>query len=142
MIGTVEIAGGGIAGLTTGLAFARKGWRVRVHEQDGDLRIVGAGIYIWENGLRVLDALGVLGRVIAGTIPASRYEKRNHDGRVFSESRLAGDFRLYVPLRETLLTALHDALLDAGGRGRFRLACRRCRAVRPSRIRRWLFGRG
>ena len=72
MIGTVEIAGGGIAGLTTGLAFARKGWRVRVHEQDSDLRIVGAGIYIWENGLRVLDALGVLGRVIAGTIPASR----------------------------------------------------------------------
>jgi len=58
MIGTVEIAGGGIAGLTTGLAFARKGWRVRVHEQDGDLRIVGAGIYIWENGLRVLDARG------------------------------------------------------------------------------------
>src|SRR5207302_2389158 len=92
MIGTVEIAGGGIAGLTTGLAFARKGWRVRVHEQDGDLRIVGAGIYIWENGLRVLDALGVLGRVTAGTIPASRHEKRSHDGRVFSESRLTGDF--------------------------------------------------
>ena len=38
MTGSVEIAGGGIAGLTTGLAFARKGWRVRVHEQDGDLR--------------------------------------------------------------------------------------------------------
>jgi len=51
MIGTVEIAGGGIAGLTTGLAFARKGWRVRVHEQDSDLRILGAGIYIWEKRL-------------------------------------------------------------------------------------------
>ena len=115
MIGSVEIAGGGIAGLTTGLAFARKGWRVRVHEQDSDLRILGAGIYIWENGLRVLDALGVLDRVIAGTIPASRHEKRNHDGSVFSQSRIAGDFRLYVPPREALLTALYDALLDAGG---------------------------
>ncbi len=115
MIGSVEIAGGGIAGLTTGLAFARKGWRVRVHEQDSDLRILGAGIYIWENGLRVLDALGVLDPVIAGTIPASRHEKRNHDGSVFSQSRLTGDFRLYVPPRETLLTALYNALLDAGG---------------------------
>jgi len=36
---TVEIAGGGIAGLTTGLAFAQKGWRVRVHAQESALRI-------------------------------------------------------------------------------------------------------
>lgn len=115
MIGTVEIAGGGIAGLSTGLAFARKGWRVRVHEQDESLRILGAGIYIWENGLRVLDALGVLDTVIAGTIPAWRHERRNHDGAVFSRSRLAPDFRLYVPTREALLTALYDALVDAGG---------------------------
>jgi 2-polyprenyl-6-methoxyphenol hydroxylase-like FAD-dependent oxidoreductase len=115
MIGSVEIAGGGIAGLTTGLAFARKGWRVRVHEQDSDLRILGAGIYLWENGLRVLDALGVLGPVIAGVIPASRHEKRSHDGRVFARSQLTPEFRLYVPLRESLLTALYDALIDAGG---------------------------
>jgi 2-polyprenyl-6-methoxyphenol hydroxylase-like FAD-dependent oxidoreductase len=115
MIGTVEIAGGGIAGLTAGLAFARKGWRVRVHEQDSELRMLGAGIYIWENGLRVLEALGVLDAVIGQTIPASRHEKRNHDGSLFSQSRLTGDFRLYVPPREHLLTALYEALCDAGG---------------------------
>jgi 2-polyprenyl-6-methoxyphenol hydroxylase-like FAD-dependent oxidoreductase len=113
--GTVEIAGGGIGGLTTGLAFARKGWRVRVHEQDAGLRILGAGIYIWENGLRVLEALGALDPVIAGAIPASRHEKRNHDGTIFAQSRVGSDFRLYVPLRETLLTALYDALVAAGG---------------------------
>jgi 2-methyl-3-hydroxypyridine 5-carboxylic acid dioxygenase len=67
---SVEIAGGGIAGLTTGLAFAQKGWLVQVHEQDSALRLLNAGIYIWENGLRVLDALGVLPRLIAGGIPA------------------------------------------------------------------------
>src|SRR5271170_4224687 len=111
----VEIAGGGIAGLTTGLAFAQKGWRVRVHEQDSALRILGAGIYIWENGLRVLDALGVLPRVTGGIIPASRHEKRNHGGSAFASSRVGRDFRLCVPLRETLLTALHEALVDTGG---------------------------
>jgi 2-polyprenyl-6-methoxyphenol hydroxylase-like FAD-dependent oxidoreductase len=111
----VEIAGGGIAGLTTGLAFAQKGWRVRVHEQDSALRILGAGLYIWENGLRVLDALGVLPRVTAGVIPASRHEKHNHNGRAFASNRVGRDFRLYVPLRETLLTALHEALIATGG---------------------------
>jgi 2-polyprenyl-6-methoxyphenol hydroxylase-like FAD-dependent oxidoreductase len=113
--GSVEIAGGGIAGLTTGLAFARKGWRVRVHEQDSELRILGAGIYIWENGLRVLDALGVLDAVIAGAIPAWRHEKRNQDGEIFAQSRIGPDFRLYVPLRENLLRAMFGALIAAGG---------------------------
>jgi 2-polyprenyl-6-methoxyphenol hydroxylase-like FAD-dependent oxidoreductase len=113
--GAVEIAGGGIAGLTTGLAFARKGWRVRVHEQDEDLRILGAGIYIWENGLRVLAALGVLDAVLADTLPAWRHEKRNQQGEVFAHSRLAPDFRLYVPPRESLLLALYEALIAAGG---------------------------
>ncbi len=116
MIGsTVEIAGGGIAGLATGLAFARKGWRVRVHEQDQCLRVLGAGIYIFENGLRVLEALGVLQAVVADAIPAWRHEKRNADGTVFAQSRLGPQFRLYVPLREALLGALYRALIDAGG---------------------------
>jgi 2-polyprenyl-6-methoxyphenol hydroxylase-like FAD-dependent oxidoreductase len=118
--GTVEIAGGGIAGLTTGLAFARKGWRVRVHEQDDDLRILGAGIYIWENGLRVLAALGVLDAVVADTLPAWRHEKRNHDGEVFARSQLGADFRLYVPPRERLLVALYEALIASGGEVVFR----------------------
>jgi 2-polyprenyl-6-methoxyphenol hydroxylase-like FAD-dependent oxidoreductase len=112
---TVEIAGGGVAGLMTGLAFAQKGWLVRVHEQESALRILGAGIHIWENGLRVLDALGVLGRVIAGVIPASCHEKRNHNGSTFASSRLGPNFRLYVPLHETLLTALYEALVATGG---------------------------
>jgi 2-polyprenyl-6-methoxyphenol hydroxylase-like FAD-dependent oxidoreductase len=111
----VEIAGGGIAGLTAGLAFAQKGWHVRVHEQDCGLRMFGAGMYIWENGLRVLEALGVLPQVIAGVIPASRHEKRNPDGKPFASSRIGRDFRLYVPLRENLLTALYDALIETGG---------------------------
>jgi 2-polyprenyl-6-methoxyphenol hydroxylase-like FAD-dependent oxidoreductase len=119
MSGIVEIAGGGIAGLTTGLAFARKGWRVRVHEQDEDLRILGAGIYIWENGLRVLDALDVLHLVTQDAVPAWRHEKRDRDGTVFASSRLRPSFRLYVPPRETLLITLYEALIAAGGEMRF-----------------------
>jgi 2-polyprenyl-6-methoxyphenol hydroxylase-like FAD-dependent oxidoreductase len=115
MRGHLEVAGGGIAGLTAGLAFARQGWSVRVHEQDETLRIPGAGIYIWENGLRVLENLGVLDAVRAGAIPATMHEKRDHDGRPFASGGFAPDFRLIVPERRTLLTALADALRAAGG---------------------------
>jgi 2-polyprenyl-6-methoxyphenol hydroxylase-like FAD-dependent oxidoreductase len=118
MIGTVEIAGGGIGGLCTGLAFARKGWRVCVHEQDDDLRILGSGIYLWENSLRVLNALGVLHPVTWGALPAWRHEKRDR-GEVFAKSRLMPDFRLYVPPREYLLVALYEALIAAGGTVKF-----------------------
>jgi 2-polyprenyl-6-methoxyphenol hydroxylase-like FAD-dependent oxidoreductase len=124
MTGAVEIAGGGIAGLTTGLAFARKGWRVRVHEQDDDLRIPGAGIYIWENGLRVLDALGVLNTATWDALPAWRHEKRDAGGKLFAQSRLTPRFRLYVPPREHLLVALYEGLIAAGGE-----VCFRSRAI-------------
>jgi 2-polyprenyl-6-methoxyphenol hydroxylase-like FAD-dependent oxidoreductase len=115
MPGHLEVAGGGIAGLTAGLAFARMGWSVRVHEQDDALRIPGAGIYIWENGQRVLETLGVLDVVRAGAIPATMHEKRDHDGTVFASGGFAPDFRLIVPERRTLLTALANALAAAGG---------------------------
>ncbi len=115
MRGRLEVAGGGIAGLTVGLAFARNGWSVRVHEQDSQLRIPGAGIYIWENGLRVLETLGVLDAVSAEAIPATRHEKRDFDGAAFASSGFSPAARLIVPLRRTLLTALADALVAAGG---------------------------
>lgn len=112
---TVEIAGAGIAGLTAGLAFAQKGWCVRVHEQKRTLRCLGEGIPLWENGLRVLDALGVLAPVISGVIPASRHERRTPEGKTFSSGHFGRDFRLYVPSQARLLTTLYDALVETGG---------------------------
>jgi 2-polyprenyl-6-methoxyphenol hydroxylase-like FAD-dependent oxidoreductase len=112
---TVEIAGAGIAGLTVGLAFAQKGWRVRVHEQLDALRGADRGIHLWQSGLRVLDALGVLDPAIAGALGTERQERRNYDGTTFSSSRLGQDFPLHVLLRECLLATLHDALIETGG---------------------------
>ena len=111
----VEIAGAGIAGLTTGLAFAQKGWQVRVHEQNSELGNPGEGIHLWENGLRVLDALGALAPVISGVIPASRHERRDPDGKTFSSGHFGRDFRLYVPSQASLSTTLYDALVETGG---------------------------
>ena len=116
MKGTAEIAGGGIAGLAAGVALAQRGWRVRVHEQDEALRILGAGIYIWENGLKVLEALGLYDAVTAGALPVLRRERRDRSNALIGAEPFGGPgARLYVPLRATLLHALADGLARAGG---------------------------
>ena len=112
---TAEIVGCGLAGLVTGLALAQNGWRVRIHGQDNSLRLTGEGIFIWENGLRVLDALGMLEPVTADGIRIVRYERRNQPGKRISSSGFGEDFRLYGLLRDNLLTALQDAFLETGG---------------------------
>ncbi|WP_279483051.1 FAD-dependent oxidoreductase [Aureimonas sp. SK2] len=53
------VVGAGIAGLTTALALASRGWSVRVHERADGLDPVGAGIQLSPNALDVLDRLGV-----------------------------------------------------------------------------------
>ena len=55
----VLIAGGGIAGLATALALARRGIPSRILEQREQFSEAGAGIQIGPNGVRVLTALGV-----------------------------------------------------------------------------------
>ena len=68
-----EIAGAGFAGLAAAIALRQRGWTVRVHEAAKELRAFGAGIFIWENGLRVLKAVGAYesGRCNAYTTDAS-----------------------------------------------------------------------
>ncbi|GIO04801.1 monooxygenase [Brevibacillus reuszeri] len=56
---TVVIAGAGLSGLTLGTALALRGWDVQILERSAELREIGAGLYTWENGLRVLEAIGV-----------------------------------------------------------------------------------
>lgn len=56
----IIIAGAGIAGLTAALAFAVRGYPVRVFERAPRLNEVGAGLQLSPNATRILDRLGVL----------------------------------------------------------------------------------
>ena len=87
MTGTkhVEIAGGGFAGLATATAFRQRGWTARIHEAAPELRSFGAGIFIWENGLRVLKALGAYDAVIGSK--KQRGSTSNHSTGGVSRSR-------------------------------------------------------
>lgn len=59
----ILIAGAGIAGLTAALAFARRGFNVRVYEKAPVLEEIGAGLQLSPNATRLLDRLGVVDRL-------------------------------------------------------------------------------
>ncbi|MEM7748274.1 MAG: NAD(P)/FAD-dependent oxidoreductase [Pseudomonadota bacterium] len=55
---TVEIAGGGLAGLALATKLGQDGWQVVVHEAADRLRSSGGGLYISRDGLWALDQIG------------------------------------------------------------------------------------
>jgi len=110
-----EIAGAGFAGLTAAAALAQRGWSVRVHEKDSHLRAFGAGIFIWENGLRVLKAIGAYDDVLRGAHQASIYETRVGN-QVIAETpfSLGRGTRMVTLTRQHLYEAMLQAAKRAG----------------------------
>jgi 2-polyprenyl-6-methoxyphenol hydroxylase-like FAD-dependent oxidoreductase len=108
-----EIAGAGFAGLTAACALAQRGWSVRVHERGERLRTTGAGIYIYENGLRVLAAVGAYDAAVKGAPLAHTREVRDERNRVISVHRWVGS-RVFSIVRQTVINALAAAAGRAG----------------------------
>jgi len=106
--------GGGIGGLASAVALARRGWQVEVLERAAEFTEAGAGLSLWPNALRALDALGV-GEVIRGR---ARLEGqagiRDVRGQWLSRTDTAELERRYGPTamihRADLLAVLHAAV--------------------------------
>ncbi len=109
-----EVVGAGIAGLAAGAALARHGWRVRIHERGGELRELGAGISLRENGLQALEALGILAQAVSGGEQITAWDLRDERLRVLSAGALDEHSRFYCVTRPALHRALADAATDAG----------------------------
>jgi 2-methyl-3-hydroxypyridine 5-carboxylic acid dioxygenase len=115
MHGHAEVAGAGFAGMTVATALAQRGWTVRVHEKDEQLRAFGAGIFLWENGLRVLKALGAYEAVMGGAHQGLVYETR-HANRVIAQRAfsLERGTRMVTMTRQHLYEAMLAAAKRAG----------------------------
>ncbi|UDL91371.1 FAD-dependent monooxygenase [Mesorhizobium sp. PAMC28654] len=64
----IVIAGAGIAGLTAAIAFAQRGYPVKLIEQAQRLEAVGAGIQLSPNATRILRQFGVLDRLMQAAV--------------------------------------------------------------------------
>lgn len=83
------VVGAGVGGLTTALALARSGWRIKVFEQAHEVAAVGAGLQLSPNATRILRDLGLLDAVrAAATEPQSLRVRRGTSGRMLVEMPL------------------------------------------------------
>lgn len=109
-----EIAGGGIGGLGLGMMLASHGWTVRVHERSPEIREVGAGIYIKNNSMRVLQHYGVLERLEPHATRLSHARIRTGEGRLMQQRTLSGHSQVLVLPRQALVDELAAAARKAG----------------------------
>ncbi len=84
----VVVVGGGIGGLATAIAFRRQGWEIEVLERSARVAEVGAGLSLWPNALRALDALGIGDEVRARAREESSAGIRDSRGRWLSRTDL------------------------------------------------------
>lgn len=105
----VIIAGGGLVGLTAGIAFRRLGAEVRVLEQTAEIRAAGSSINLWKNALDVFDDLGIGERIRStGTsIETWFYDAAGHQFRAPGADPEDHAFTLFS--RPVLATILADA---------------------------------
>ena len=112
-----EIAGAGFAGLTAGAALAQRGWSVRVHERAAEAREFGAGIWTWENGLRVLNEIGAADEAFDGILVVPSWESRDKNGKIIDHFPMGTHEtggRLFCITRQQLYSAVLNAALRSG----------------------------
>jgi salicylate hydroxylase len=110
----VAVVGGGIGGLSAGIALQQAGLDVTVYEQASALGEVGAGVGLGPNGMRMFDRLGLreaIESIGARYAEGSRYFRA--DGKPIGEmtnSDSAGEYFTLGFHRADLIEVLADAL--------------------------------
>ena len=111
---TVEIAGAGLCGLATAIRFAQLGWKVTLHERAADLRMFGAGIWLWESGLKTLEMLGAYAQATARARVIKEWRIEDARGRRLMTRTTSPTDRFLLPPRADLYQALIDQAFAAG----------------------------
>jgi len=94
----ILIAGGGIGGLVTAYALALKGFPVRVFEQAGEFRELGAGIQLGPNIFRALERIGLKEPLLADAWAPDNLEMRD---------ALSGELVTSIPLGDKIAARFH-----------------------------------
>jgi 2-polyprenyl-6-methoxyphenol hydroxylase-like FAD-dependent oxidoreductase len=111
---TAEIVGAGLAGLALATRLAQLGWHVRLHERCNDLRVTGAGIWLWENGLKVLEMLSAFQKATCRARTIKEWRIIDERGRVLLTRPTTNTDRLLLPPRSDLYNALINKAVSSG----------------------------
>jgi 2-polyprenyl-6-methoxyphenol hydroxylase-like FAD-dependent oxidoreductase len=109
-----EVAGAGLGGLAVATALARRGWQVRVHERASELRMFGAGIWLWENGLRSLRRIGAEEQAVCNAKQIREWAVVDQSGADLFRRAFTDEDTMVLPVRADLYQALIDAATAAG----------------------------
>jgi 2-polyprenyl-6-methoxyphenol hydroxylase-like FAD-dependent oxidoreductase len=116
------VIGGGIGGLTAGIALRRKGWDVIVLERAPKLEPVGSGVAIAANALKALDVIGLGDRVRNLSRIQGQVGVRHQNGRWLTHTTEDKAQKLYGDSIVVLLRAdLVDVLVEVLGHEHLRL---------------------
>jgi 2-polyprenyl-6-methoxyphenol hydroxylase-like FAD-dependent oxidoreductase len=107
------VVGGGIGGLATAVALARRDHQVEVLERAREFTEVGAGLSIWPNALRALDALGLGEPVRERALMETRAGIRNSDGHWLVRTGTDAFERRYGQVAMVLRAELLDVIRAA-----------------------------
>ncbi|MGI9476706.1 MAG: FAD-dependent monooxygenase [Hyphomicrobiaceae bacterium] len=111
----IIIVGGGIGGLTAGLALQRRGFKVVVYERTPEFREIGAGLIVTANARRALRDLGVDAglEVVSSSVPV-RNTCNYATGAIIQEiSNEEIERRFGLANLQVHRGDLHNLLLDA-----------------------------
>ena len=81
------VIGGGIGGLTAGIALHRRGIEAQVYERSPALTEVGAGISLWPNAVKALGSLGLREALRAVTPEIADFALRRWNGSYLGRTR-------------------------------------------------------
>jgi 3-hydroxybenzoate 6-monooxygenase len=112
----ILIVGGGLGGLTTALALARRGRTARVLEGAPQFGAIGYGIQFGPNAFHVFDRIGVMDRVLAvADSPAAVLMRDALDGKELVRVPTGASFRarFKYPYIVVHRIDLHNVLIDA-----------------------------
>src|SRR3954447_8309872 len=115
----IVIAGGGIAGLTAALAFARRGFSVQVCERAATLDHTGAGLQLSPNAVRLLRELDVTEALAGAATRPDQVAPRDARSLATLARVKLGDFaeqRWGAPYLVAHRADLHSALIARASR--------------------------
>jgi 2-polyprenyl-6-methoxyphenol hydroxylase-like FAD-dependent oxidoreductase len=109
----VLIVGGGIGGLSAGIALSKKGCSVEIVELQKEYNVYGVGIIQLGNAIRALDAIGVAEETIKRGSPYGMVKLCAPNGFQFAETGTPPMTRFNIIHNGISRRILHDILYEA-----------------------------